>query len=419
MTRQHTRQAVVVGAGIVGLSVAWFLQEEGFQVTVLDRDGVAAGASAGNAGWICPGFATPLPEPSVLKYALRSLAQRDSPLRVAPAALPHTAAFFARFALSCSGRAWRRGVGDLARLGALAQESYDLLRKGGVSGELVAAPMLMTFDSPLEAAPVWHELHALAAAGQSYPVTELDQTALRDAQPLLSARAGYGLRLDGQRYLQPLDYTRRLAHSVQERGGTIRGGAAVSRVGPASGGRVSITTVHGTQTGTQTFDVAVLANGAWLGSLAKDAGVRVPVAAGRGYSFTVSTATPLPAPWYLPKLRVVGTPAPGGMRVGGTMEFTSADAPLDMRRINAIVRSAQDYLTGVDWATMANLWVGPRPVSADGLPLIGATRHANLFIAGGHGMWGMTLGPATGRLLAELIATGIRPAVLEPFNPCR
>jgi len=107
------------------------------------------------------------------------------------------------------------------------------------------------------------------------------------------------------------------------------------------------------------------------------------------------------------------------MRVGGTMEFAAADAPLDMRRIDAIVRSARDYLTGVDWSTMANLWVGPRPVSADGLPLIGATRHANLFIAGGHGMWGMTLGPVTGRLLAELVATGNRPAVLEPFDPCR
>jgi D-amino-acid dehydrogenase len=415
VTRPHTRQAVVVGAGIVGLSVAWFLQEEGLQVTVVDRNGVAAGASAGNAGWICPGFATPLPEPSVLKYAFRSLVQRDSPLRVAPAALPSTAAFFARFALSCSGRAWRRGVAGMARLGALAQECYDLLQKGGVSGELVAAPMLMAFASRPEAAPVWHELHALAAAGQGYPVTELGETALRDALPLLSARAGYGLRLEGQRYLQPLDYTRRLGQSVQERGGTIRGSAAVTRVGPASGGRVRITTVDGTQT----FDAAVLANGAWLGTLAKEAGVRVPVAGGRGYSFTVSTATPPPAPWYLPKLRVVGTPTPGGMRVGGTMEFTSVDAPLDMRRIDAIVRSARDYLTGVDWSTMANLWVGPRPVSADGLPLIGATRHENLFIAGGHGMWGMTLGPATGRLLAELIATGTRPAVLEPFDPCR
>lgn len=414
MTRRHSRQAVVVGAGIVGLSVAWFLQEEGFQVTVLDRNGVAAGASAGNAGWICPGFATPLPEPSVLKYALRSLAQRDSPLRVAPAALPHTAAFFARFALSCSDRAWRRGVVHLARLGALAQESYDLVQKGGVSGELVAAPMLLAFGSPPDAAPVWHELRALAAAGQGYPVTELDQAALREAQPLLSARATCGLRLDGQRYLQPLDYTRRLAQSVQERGGTIRGNAAVTRVGPVSGG-VSITSLNGTER----FDAAVLANGAWLGRLAKDAGVRVPVAAGRGYSFTVSTATPLPAPWYLPKLRVVGTPAPGGMRVGGTMEFASADAPPGKRRIDAIVRSAQDYLTGVDWATMGNRWVGPRPVSADGLPLIGATRHANLFVAGGHGMWGMTLGPVTGRLLAELIATGTRPAVLEPFDPCR
>jgi hypothetical protein len=80
---------------------------------------------------------------------------------------------------------------------------------------------------------------------------------------------------------------------------------------------------------------------------------------------------------------------------------------------------ARDYLDGADWRTLSGSWVGPRPVTADGLPLIGATRRPGLFVAGGHGMWGMTLGPATGRLLADLIATGRRPAALESFDPCR
>ena len=174
--------------------------------------------------------------------------------------------------------------------------------------------------------------------------------------------------------------------------------------------------VAGRQVG---FDVGVLANGAWIGQLAWEAGVRVPMAAGRGYSFTVKTARPLSAPLHLPELRVACTPDPAGMRLAGTMEFRSADAPLDERRIDAIVRSARDYLDGADWRTLSGSWVGPRPVTADGLPLIGATRRPGLFVAGGHGMWGMTLGPATGRLLAELIVTGRRPAALEPFDPCR
>jgi D-amino-acid dehydrogenase len=107
------------------------------------------------------------------------------------------------------------------------------------------------------------------------------------------------------------------------------------------------------------------------------------------------------------------------MRVAETMEFRSAGAPLDPRRVDAIVRSAQDYLEGVDWASISDVWVGPRPVTAAGLPLIGATRQPGVYVAGGHGMWGMTLGPATGRLLAQFIAKGERPAALRHFDPCR
>lgn len=160
----------------------------------------------------------------------------------------------------------------------------------------------------------------------------------------------------------------------------------------------------------------------------------MPLAAGRGYSFTVKTETALGVPLYLPALRVACTPAPEGMRVAGTMEFRSADAPVDQRRIDAIVRSATGLFevawgaggrfpagraAGVDWSSISDRWVGPRPVTADGLPLIGRTKHQGIYVAGGHGMWGMTLGPATGRLLAEYITKGERPAALHPFDPCR
>ena len=232
---------------------------------------------------------------------------------------------------------------------------------------------------------------------------------------MLSARARHGLKLEGQRYLQPLAYAQSLAESFRSRGGQITAGARVDRIEPASGGELTVVSAgQGIE-----FDVAVLASGAWLRHLGRSVGVRLPMAAGRGYSFTVTTATPLPGPLYIPSLRVACTPAPGGMRVAGTMEFRSADAPLDRRRIDAIAASAKGYLKGVDWGSISDVWVGPRPVTADGLPLIGATRQAGVYVAGGHGMWGMTLGPATGLLLAEFIAKGECPAALRHFDPCR
>ena len=415
MAGQVGSRAAVVGAGIVGLSVAWFLQQEGFEVTVFDARGVAGGASAGNAGWITPGMVSPLPEPGMVGYALRSLVRRDSPLRVTPTALPATARFLASFAMNCTRAKWNRGVGSLADICALALSSYDLLERGGVTAELWPSPIVMAFRDAAEAVPVEHELRVIGEAGVALDVTELSQRELREQRPVLSARARHGLKLEGQRYLQPLAYTQSLAESFRSRGGQITSGVRVDRVESASGGKLTVIT-SGERTA---FDVAVLASGAWLSRLAKSAGVRPPLTAGRGYSFTVKTATPLAGPLYLPSLRVACTPAPGGMRLAGTMEFRSADAPLDRRRIDAIVRSAKDYLEGVDWASISDVWVGPRPVTADGLPLIGATRQAGVYVAGGHGMWGMTLGPATGRLLAEFIAKGERPAALRHFDPCR
>jgi D-amino-acid dehydrogenase len=415
MAGQGRKRAAVVGAGIVGLSVAWFLQEQGFEVTVFDARGVGGGASAGNAGWITPGMVSPLPEPGMIGYALRSLLRRDSPLRVTPAALPATARFLAPFAMNCTRARWERGVRSLAGLGALALSSYDRLERGGVTAELRPSPIVMAFGDAAQAAPVEHELRVIGEAGMAAGVTGLSQRELRQERPVLSARARHGLKLEGQRYLQPLAYTQSLAGSVRSRGGQITSGVRVDRVEPLGRGRPAV--ISGRER--TAFDAVVLASGAWLSRLGRAAGVRPQLAAGRGYSFTVPIAAPLAGPLYLPSQRVACTPTPGGMRLAGTMEFRPADAPLDRRRIGAIVRSARDYLDGADWASVSDVWVGPRPVTADGLPVIGATRQAGVYVAGGHGMWGMTLGPATGRLLAEFIATGERPAALRPFDPGR
>lgn len=408
-------RAAVVGAGIVGLSVAWFLRQEGFDVTVFDRRDVAAGASAGNAGWITPAMMSPLPEPAVLRSALGSLLRPRSPLRVPPRSLPGTWRFLAAFAARSTTRHWLAGVASLAPISALALPSYDALAAGGVTAAVVEAPIVAAFDRPDQAGPLRHELEAIAGSGQPVRVSELTEPELRRERPLLAGRARYGLRVEGQRYLQPLEYVRSLAAAVADRGAALETGREVTAVAPRPGGGTRV--VAGGQPAD--FDVCVLASGAWVGRLARTAGVRVPVVAGRGYSFRVPLTEELPGPVYLPALRVACTPAPGGMRLAGTMEFRPPDAPLDRRRIDAIAASARDWIPGAGWDAITGGWVGPRPVTADGLPLIGRTAIDGVFVAGGHGMWGMTLGPATGRLLAELIATGRLPEALAPFDPQR
>lgn len=166
-----------------------------------------------------------------------------------------------------------------------------------------------------------------------------------------------------------------------------------------------------------TADTAVIATGAWLSRLAGSR-IHVPVQAGRGYSFTVPVDHPVPGPIYLPDVRVACTPYHGALRVAGTMEFRDPHDPAIAARADAIVTSASPLLQGVRWAERSEVWVGPRPVTPDGRPLIGEVSRG-VYVAGGHGMWGLAHGPVTGRLLAEQITTGKQPEALRDFDPLR
>ena len=127
----------------------------------------------------------------------------------------------------------------------------------------------------------------------------------------------------------------------------------------------------------------------------------------------------MPCPVYFPFERVACTPLGDRLRIGGTMEFAGTEDPLNADRVAAIKRSGQPLLTGVDWDDQQDVWVGGRPVTVDGLPLIGETKVPRVYVNGGHGMWGITLGPLSGRLLAEQMVTGKVPAELAPFSPTR
>lgn len=406
-------RAVVIGAGVVGLSTAWFLQEHGVEVTVLDREGVAAGSSWGNAGYLSPGLSIPLPEPAVLRYGLRSLLDRDAPLYVPTTIDPGLWSFLAKFARRCTMSAWRRSMRSFVPMNSDCLDAFDALTAGGVRATTTRAPITAAFEKAEQVSDLRREFELIRQSGQELDVTEM--TPAEAGVPQLSSRIEAVLRLEEQRYVDPGEFVRALARSVEERGGEVRSGFTAAEVRRGVG-CVLVRSESGEQV---SADAAVVATGAWLDRIAKPLGVRTAVRAGRGYSFTVPTEHPVPGPVYLPAARVACTPYQGGLRVAGTMEFRGADAPLARKRVEAVVRSARPLLDGVSWEDRRDEWVGPRPVTPDGLPLIGASNMPGTFIAGGHGMWGLTLGPLTGRLLAEQISSGKQPAALRPFDPLR
>ncbi|MDN5917595.1 MAG: FAD-dependent oxidoreductase [Pseudonocardia sp.] len=409
-------RVAVIGAGMAGLATAWFLQERGVSVTVLDRDGVAAGSSWGNAGWLTPGLATPLPEPAVLRYGARALLSPSSPVYVPPSADPRLARFLAGFVRHSTAARWRTAMSALVPINERALAAFDALADGGMAGRTVEAKsFLAAYRTERERTVLLDEIRHIDAAGHHIEFDTLTGAEAREVEPSLSDAVGSAIRLHGQRFIDPGTYVHQLADSVRGRGGEIRDDVAVAEVRDRAGA-VEIVSGDGA---VERFDTVVLATGARLGGLARQFGVRTLVQAGRGYSFSVPIDHVPAGPVYFPSQRVACTPIGDRLRIAGMMEFRAPDAPLDPRRIRAIAEAARPLLRDADLDARADEWVGSRPCTPDGLPLIGATRSPRVFVAGGHGMWGITLGPVTGELLAETITTGRRPAELAPFDPLR
>lgn len=415
-TYSAPRRVAVVGAGMVGLSTAWFLQDRGVEVTVVDREGVAAGSSRGNAGWLTPSLSTPLPDPAVLEYGIRAVLSPASPVYVPPTLQLDLVRFAVSFARHSTARRWRRSMRALAPVNRLSLAAFDALRDGGVTGETYAAePFLAAYRREEERRVLVEELQHVAEAGQDVELDLLTGEEARRLEPALSEEVGAAVVLHGQRFINPRVFVQRLADAVRERGGQIRERTPVTRVVDRPDG----VRLLGTAGDVGRFDAVVLANGTWLGELARPFGVRTLVQAGRGYSFNIPVEHLPAGPVYLPAQRVACTPLGDRLQVAGMMEFRRPDAPLDPRRIQAIVDAARPMLRGADFSDRRDEWVGSRPCTPDGLPLIGPTTSRRVHVAGGHGMWGIALGPVTGRLVAETLTTGRTPPELTPFDPLR
>jgi D-amino-acid dehydrogenase len=409
--QQRPQRIAVIGAGLVGLSTAWYLQEYGADVTVVDREGVAAGSSWGNAGWLTPSMAVPLPEPSVLAYGLRAVLQPSSPVYVPPTADPRLVRFLLQFARNCAPKRWQQAMRALIPLNNGALDAFAEMEEGGVAGRTAPAePFTAAFRSEEDSHALLKEFEHIAACGQAVNFEVVDGDTARASEPALSGEISTAIRILNERYLNPTTYVDAVADSVLTRGGKVVAGVEVTDIA---------TTATGVRVAGDEYDAVVLATGARLNKLARRFGVRRIVQAGRGYSFTV-TIDDLPrGPMYFPTQRVACTPLGDRLRIAGMMEFRDVAAPLDPRRIQALVSQARHLLNGAHLDQRESEWVGARPCTSDGLPLIGASRDPRIFISGGHGMWGITLGPYTGKLLAAQIMTGAKHEALRAVDPLR
>jgi D-amino-acid dehydrogenase len=362
----------------------------------------------------------PLTDPAILASGIREVLRRSSPVYVPPTASPRLLKFLLQFARNSTPARFRAALRLYLEVNRQALAAYERLDAAGPAETTRAAdPFVAAFASEADRQVLVEEFRHVTELGGTLRYDLATGEQIRAIEPALGPAVNCGIVLHGQRYLNPGRYVRALAAAVRRRGGEIREDARVVSAATDTPGGVLLTLDTGE---TVRGEAAVLANGAWLSRLARPFGVKTIVQAGRGYSFTVQPDKMPTNPIYFPAQRVACTPlggTTGGFRIAGMMEFKRPEAALDPRRIQAIVQATRPLLTGIDWAARTDEWVGSRPCTPDGLPLLGRTRARDIYIAGGHGMWGIALGPLSGRLLADQIVHDHTDPIMTAFDPLR
>ena len=405
---------LVLGGGIVGVCSAHYLAARGKSVTLLERGEIASGCSAGNAGFVCPSHSIPLAQPGVIAKGLKWMFDPDSPFYIKPRFSPALFSWLWKFRAACTEERVRRVMTVLRDLHCESVELFE---------ELSRTPGLAFGWTRRGILSLYRTGHAFegglkeSAALQEIGVPSRSLTPEEIAARVPRARPGLAgaIHFPGDAHLDPLAFVRGLATHVGSRGVDVRTGTEVT--GFATSGR-RITAVRTAQ-GEFAADQIVLAAGSWSPSLARELRLRIPVQPAKGYSITFPRPDGAPSvPLLLAEAKVGVTPIGDRLRLAGTLELAGLDLTINERRVEAIRRGAGTFLDGLEGAATGDVWRGLRPCTPDGLPILGRSpAFDNLILATGHAMIGVSLGPVTGALVAQIACgepTDIDLTVLKP-----
>lgn len=404
----------VIGAGVIGLSVALMAQARGLSVTVVDREGPAAGASAGNAGAFAFTDILPLASPGILRKAPRWLLDPLGPLSIPPAYALQIAPWLYRFWRACSPRAVAASTAAQTALMDLSRAELEpFLTATGTLGMLRKNGNLQVYETEAEFRASLTGWQARAAHGIDFRHMTADEMA--ELQPGLSPRFIKGTFTPGWFSIaDPKDYVLALAERFHAQGGTIHR-ADVVGLSP-QGSEVYVQT----RGETLKADQVVLAAGAFSHQIARTLGEHIPLETERGYNTTLPPgALDLRCQITFGGHGFVISRLSSGIRVGGAVELGGLSLPPNYKRSDAMLRKAKAFLPGLK-AEAGTQWMGFRPSLPDSLPAIGRAKASPRVIhAFGHGHLGLTQSAGAARLVADLLTDATPPIDLTPFSPQR
>lgn len=400
-----SKDVVILGAGVIGLSTAFYALQAGHRVTVLDRaPETRDGCSFGNAGMIVPSHFIPLAAPGMVALGLKWMWNPESPFYIKPR--------LDFDLLSWGFQFWRASTADHVRRSAplirdlsLASRACfeELARLPDTDFGLVQRGLLMLCKTQHA---LDDEAKAAAHARQlGIPAEVLDAQATATHDPSVRMDVAGSVFFPKDCHLSPGRFMDALKRQILQAGGRFVWSSEITGWNLGREGRIaSVDTPQGRVAG----DEFVLCGGSWTPVLARQLGLHLPMQAGKGYSLTLAQPRQLPQLCSIfTEARVAITPMGNTLRFGGTMEIAGLNEDINPVRVRGIIRSVPKYFPEFTEADFEGIqpWRGLRPCSPDGLPYLGRSqRHSNLTIASGHAMMGLSLGPITGRLVAELLS---------------
>ena len=412
-TPSLARKVVVIGAGIVGTSAALCLRRDGHEVTLLDPLPPGEGASFGNAGGIVLSYNAPVAMPGIWKQVPRMLFDPLGPLSLRWSYLPRLAPWLLRFLAASTPARVEKIAGHKAALLSAAGDAWrDLLRLAGNDGLVEQVGWLGVWETDKGFAGEAFAIELMRR--HDCPFEILDENELRQLEPSLGRQFRHAVFQPGSMAIRhPHKLVQGFAQQAADSGVRVLCQRVVGF--EQRGGRRHVLTEAGE---THAADTVVVAAGAWSGRVCEMLGERVSLDTERGYHLMLPTPEHnLHRPVISAEHSFVLSPMQHGLRMTSGVELAGLDAPADFRRIRRMLPLAQQMLPGLETDVQSE-WLGFRPSMPDSMPVLGRSRrHADVVYAFGHGHLGMTMGPISGQVVADLVSERVPGIDLSAFAP--
>ena len=400
MLMKKSKHVIIIGGGVIGGFAAYYLLENGWSVTVVDKDRFGQGASSGNCGLIVPNHILPLNSLDTLTKALKWMLIKDSPLYIKPRLDVGLIKWFYQFVCHTQPKAVLKSVKGRH---ALLQSSFELY-PAFIEAEKVACDWDVGGSLHIyRSAKGWNDYRRTDAYLRQFKIEAqpLDRKAMLGLVPALGNRVSGGWFYRQTAHLRPERLMSELRRILLGRGVRILEDCPVQTFRQENGIAVSIVTKD-TELSADAF---VLATGAWAPCFENVLGCNLPIQPGKGYSITMDRSQSFPKiPCFFEEQSMVSTPWPDACRLGGTMEFSGFDTHLNPQRLSALTNGFNGYSDQWQFKERKEEWCGFRPMTMDGLPFIDwSPRLNNVMIAAGHNMIGLSAAPGTGKLVADIM----------------